>query len=65
MTNYKKMYMIAGRAIEDSLSILHASPQSEDALGWVQFLLEQAKIQMNYVYRVSKDNIYDAEVFNE
>lgn len=53
MTNYKKMYELTSKAISDALAILSSDPQREDAKEWVQFLLEQAQIRANYVYRVS------------
>ena len=57
MTNYKKMYELTSKAISDALAILSSDPQREDAKEWVQFLLEQAQIRANYVYRVTADNI--------
>ena len=65
MTNYKKMYELTSKAISDALIILSSDPQREDAKEWGQFLLEQAQIRANYVYRVTADNIYSMEVSHE
>lgn len=55
MTNYKKMYEIMNQAIIDALSILSAEEQHEDSKEWARFVLEQAIVRANYVYRTTVD----------
>lgn len=65
MTNYKRMYELTSKAISDALTILSSDSQREDTKEWVRFLLEQAQIRANYVYRVTVDNICSMEVSHE
>lgn len=61
MTNYKKMYELMSQAISDALHIMSSNNPREDEKEWVRFLLEQARIRSNYVYRVTADNIHILE----
>lgn len=65
MTNYKKMYELTSKAISDALIVLLSDPQREDAKEWVQFLLVQAQIRADYVYKVTTDNLYNMEISHE
>lgn len=59
------MYELTSKAISDALTILSSDFQREDTKEWVRFLLEQAQIRANYVYRVTVDNICSMEVSHE
>lgn len=61
MTNYKKMYELMSHAVSDALHIMSSSNPREDEKEWVRFLLEQAQIRSNYVYRITVDNTHILE----
>lgn len=64
MVDYKKMYTLMDEAVSDSIKIL-STHSDENAMNWVRFLLQQARMKSNYIYAITTNNNYKEENENK